>query len=162
MRRLILLLAAATLVAGPLATAGDALGKDRREAPARREPAAPRGEQGRGQQGRQAPPQAWRGGEYRGAPAYEGRGYPQVDPRSDPRYGYRPDPRYDPRAYAAPPNAAARRGGYMPPGARGEVIQDPSRLRLRPPPRGYEWVQTQRGWAMVSQSTGQVFDVVPY
>jgi Ni/Co efflux regulator RcnB len=42
------------------------------------------------------------------------------------------------------------------------VIQDPGRYRLRPPPRGYDWVRTPAGMALVSRSTGQVFDVVPY
>jgi Ni/Co efflux regulator RcnB len=80
----------------------------------------------------------------------------------------RPDPRYerraDPRAYGPPPSpyqAAPRRGGYLGPYG-GEVIQDPGRYRLRPPPRGYDWVRTPAGMALVSRSTGQVFDVVPY
>ena len=88
----------------------------------------------------------------------------------DPRYNYRgegqayaprPDPRYDPRIYSAPPTAAApRRGGYM--GQGGQVINDYDRYRLRPPPPGYDWVQTSRGAALVSRSTRQIFDVVPY
>jgi Ni/Co efflux regulator RcnB len=172
MRRLVPLLAAIALVAGPLATAGSAMGKEHRED--RHEQAGPgRGggegrwagpRQGQGQGPARAPRQAFRGDEYRGPGGYDPRSYPQAaDPRMDPRGGgYRADPRYDPRAYAAPPNyGAARRGGYLGPGG-GEVIQDPQRLHLRPPPRGYEWVRTPRGWAMVSQSTRQVFDVVPY
>ncbi|HEX3364826.1 RcnB family protein [Phenylobacterium sp.] len=171
MRRLIPLLAAIALVAGPLATAGSAVGKERHEeghqqAPARGEGRWMGQRQGQGQgPPRGAPGEAYRGDEYRGASGYDPRSYPQaVDPRVDPRGGYRADPRYDPRAYAAPPGygGAARRGGYLGPGGGGEVIQDPERLRLRPPPRGYEWVRTSRGWAMVSQSTRQVFDVVPY
>ena len=42
------------------------------------------------------------------------------------------------------------------------MIQDPGRYRLRAPPRGYMWVRTPNGMAMVSQSTGQIFDMVPY
>jgi Ni/Co efflux regulator RcnB len=80
---------------------------------------------------------------------------------------YGADPRYDPRAYAAPPPSAyygePRRGGYMPaPAYGGGVIQDYGRYRLRPPPPGYDWVRTPRGAALVSRSTHQVFDMVPY
>ncbi|WP_293367553.1 RcnB family protein [Phenylobacterium sp.] len=172
MRRLIALLAAVAIAAGPLAAAGSAMGKDRREV--RREQAPARGEAPRWAQGRQAPAQgqqAYRGEEYRsgGGSGYDPRSYPQAapqaDPRMNPRYGYRADPRYDPRVYAAPPaygGGAAGRGGYLGPRAGGEVIQDPGRFRLRPAPRGYSWVRTARGMALVSQSTGQVFDVVPY
>jgi Ni/Co efflux regulator RcnB len=75
------------------------------------------------------------------------------------------DPRYDPRSYAPPPyaySAAPRRGGYLGPNAETGAIQDYSRNHLRPPPRGYMWVRTARGMALISQSTHQVFDVVPY
>jgi Ni/Co efflux regulator RcnB len=174
MRRLVPLLAALALVAGSLATAGAAMGKDHGEG--HREQAPGRGEAGHWAPGRQAPGQSYRGQEYRGQEyrggngGYDPRSYPppanaRMDPRADPRYGYRADPRYDPRANSAPPSyggGAARRGGYLGPGAGGEVIQDPGRFRLRAPPRGYEWVRTGRGMALVSQSTGQVFDVVPY
>jgi Ni/Co efflux regulator RcnB len=170
MRRLTALLAAVAIAAGSLAAGGAAVAKEERhEERHEQAPAPARGDAGRWAPGRQGP-QAYRGEEFRGGPAgYDPRSYPQaaprMDPRMDPRGGYRADPRYDPRAYAAPPSyggGAARRGGYLGPGSRGEVIQDPGRLRLRPPPHGYQWVQTPRGWAMVSQSTGQVFDVVPY
>ncbi len=174
MRRLISVLAAAVLVVGPLATAGAAMAKDdHREE--RREQQAPRGGAPRGGGGgRQAAPA------YRGAQEYryerpEGRGETRSDPRNDPRNdprmnGYRseaaPDPRYDPRAYGppapAPYSAPTRRGGYVSPGTSGAVIQDPGRYRLRPPPRGYVWMRTPNGMAMVSQSTGQIYDMVPY
>ena len=108
----------------------------------------------------------YRGGDYRGGD-FRGGGY-ERDPRMESR-GYRGepgvDPRYDPRAYGGPPSAysaAPRRGGYLGPGSGGPVIQDYGRFRLRAPPRGYEWVHTPGGMALVSQATGQVFDVVPY
>jgi Ni/Co efflux regulator RcnB len=167
MRRLISLLVAATIAAGPLAAAGGAEAKDdHREARREQSQAAPRGGPlarvfgG----GRQAAPA------YRPAPEYR---YERNDSRNDPRMngGYRgeqADPRYDPRGYGPPPAAAPspyysapRRGGYLGPQG-GAVIQDPGRLRLRPAPRGYQWVRTPNGMAMVSQSTGQIFDVVPY
>jgi Ni/Co efflux regulator RcnB len=173
MRRLMSLLAAAALVAGPLATAGSATGKEHHDGGGRPEQRGGRGE-GRGEDGgrwmgggRGMPaPQPYRGGEYRGG-GYD-RADPRMAPRTDPR-GYRGeptfDPRYDPRGYGPPPGAygaAPRRGGYLGPGSGGQVIQDYERFRLRAPPRGYEWVHTPGGMALVSQATGQVFDVVPY
>lgn len=178
MRRLICLLTAAVFVAAPLATAGAAMGEQHREH------SAPRGE-GRGEPGRWmgggrgAPaPQPYRGGgEFRGEgrldpradPRFDPRGDPRFDPRGDPRYEYRGeqrvDPRYDPRGYAPAPNAYGappRRGGYLAPDSDRGPVQDYARQHLRPPPRGYEWVRTPSGMALVSQSTHQVFDVVPY
>ncbi|MBS0360806.1 MAG: RcnB family protein [Proteobacteria bacterium] len=128
--------------------------------------------------------------EYRPQPEYRQPEYRQPEPRgqeyrpeayrgdaADPRYGYRGggqaypapayggqrDPRYDPRVYAPPPGAyssAPRRGGYMGEGA--PVVGDYAAKRLRAPPPGYDWMQTPRGYALVSRSTHQVFDVVPY
>jgi Ni/Co efflux regulator RcnB len=114
--------------------------------------------------GRGAPgPEAWRGGEDRGGP----RGYRAPEERGggryEQRYDPRSEPRYESRGYAPPSSAyGARRGGYLaaPPG--GAVVQDYGRFRLRAPPRGYEWVRTGSGYALVSTMTGQVFDVVPY
>ncbi|HEY8571302.1 RcnB family protein [Phenylobacterium sp.] len=54
-----------------------------------------------------------------------------------------------------------RRGGYLPPQAEGRPIQEPSRLRLRPPPSGYNWVRVPGGYALVNERTGQIFDMVP-
>ncbi|HEX2818340.1 MAG TPA: RcnB family protein [Phenylobacterium sp.] len=166
MRRLISALAAVVLVAAPLATAGGAMAKDHRDE--RREQPAARGGGARQQQaqpyrgGAQEP----RGGERieRADPRNDPRSDPRNDPRYDPRNGYqaeRVDPRYDPR-YSQPPSGyqnAPRRGGYLPQG--GPVIQDPGRYRLRPPPRGYDWVRTPGGMALVQQGTGRVYDVVP-
>ena len=63
----------------------------------------------------------------------------------------------DERPHYAP---SPRRGGYLPPQA-GGAMPDYGRYRLRPPPRGFVWVRTGNGFAMVSRETGQVFDVVP-
>jgi Ni/Co efflux regulator RcnB len=171
MRRLISVLAAAALAATPLATAGAAMAKDHGDG-GRPEQRGPGGD-GRWQGGgRGAPaPQVWRGGgeergggrEYRGGGEYRG-GYERGGGRGDraePRY----EQRYDPRAYAPPRGSYApppHRGGFLPPQAGGQVIQDYGRFRLRAPPRGYEWVRVPGGMALVSTMTGQVFDVVPY
>jgi len=185
MRRLISLLTAAALVAAPLATAGVAMA-DQHGGGGRREQGGGHwngGGNGGGHwngAGRGGPmpaaPVFRGGGDYRGGgrneridprmdPRGEFRGESRGEPRGDYRSESRVDPRYDPRGYGAPPSAyraAPRRGGYLGPGAGGEVIQDYGRYRLRPPPRGYEWVRVGGGMALVSNATGQVFDVVPY
>jgi Ni/Co efflux regulator RcnB len=187
MRRLISVLAAAALVATPLATAGVAVAKDHDGGGDRgdhgRGEQHGRGDEGRGPGGGRGAPMPWRGGEDRGGGrdyrggggypggAYPGGGYPgggrgeRAEPRYEPRYERRAEPRYDPRAYGPPPGAyapAPHRGGYLPPQAGGPAIQDYGRFRLRAPPRGYAWVRTGGGYALVSTATGQVFDVVPY
>ncbi len=188
MRRLTSVLAAAALVATPLATAGVAMAKDHDEGGGRGEQHG-RGDEGRGeprgrggegrgeQHGRGDEGRGPGGGrEYRGGGGYPGGGYPgggypgggrwdRPEPRYEPRYERHAEPRYDPRAYGPPPGAyapAPHRGGYLPPQAGGEAIQDYGRFRLRPPPRGYAWIRTGGGYALVSTATGQVFDVVPY
>ena len=48
----------------------------------------------------------------------------------------------------------------MPPEARGAIVPDYGRLRLRPPPPGYAWVRMGDRYMLVSRSTGQIFDVI--
>ena len=169
MRRLISVLAAAAIVAAPLATAGGALAKDHSGGgrPEQRGHGPGDGRGWRGGDDRRGGfpggfPGGYRGGEDRGGGRWE-RQQPRYEPREEPRYE-RSEPRYGGRAYGPPPgayDAAPRRGGYLGRGG-GEVIQDPGRFRLRAPPRGYTWVRTAGGMALVSEATGQVFDVVPY
>jgi Ni/Co efflux regulator RcnB len=67
-----------------------------------------------------------------------------------------------PEAYGPPPGYyPPRRGGYLPPEARGGVVQDYGRYRLRQPPRGYAWVRSGRAMMLMDMNTGQVFDVIP-
>lgn len=63
-----------------------------------------------------------------------------------------------PRAFAP---SEARRGGYLPDRFRGGVVEDYRRYRLRPPPHGYAWVRVGAGFALVSEASGQVFDIIP-
>ncbi len=42
------------------------------------------------------------------------------------------------------------------------MIDDYSRYRLRAPPRGFDWVRTPGGMALVHRDSGRVYDVVPY
>jgi len=155
MRRLIAILAVITLAGGPLALGGSAFAKDHHD-DRRAERGGPRWGEGRGEgRGRAEGPPGWRG-EERGAyggPAPDARGY------YGPPQAYAPQ--YAPR-YAPVPAPRARRGGYLPPEAVGGEMPDYGRYRLRQPPRGYAWVRTANGYAMVSMATGQVFDVVPF
>jgi Ni/Co efflux regulator RcnB len=157
MRRLPALALAFAVAAAPLAAGGLAAAKDHRDGGDRGD----RGEQrGRGGDegrwgGRGGPPAGWRGeGGHWGDRGGE---------RSGERGGERGE-RYEPRFErgAPPPEAYAppRRGGYLGPQG-GAPIEDPGRYRLRPAPRGYMWVRVPGGMAIVSQATGQVFDVVP-
>ncbi len=179
MRRLSALAAALAIAAGPLAAGGQAWAKDHHD--------GGRGEQ-RGGDNRGGGDGRWSGGGRGGPPGWAGRGgdgpgrwEPRADPRGDPRGDLRGDPRGDPRAYegrgyesrgapydgrgyapSPPPQAYAppRRGGYLGPQG-GAPIEDPGRYRLREAPRGYQWMRVPGGMALVSQATGQVFDVVP-
>ena len=103
-------------------------------------------------QERQGPWRGERGGE-RGPPPGWARGpgrweRPQMAP---PPEAYGPPPRYD----------QPRRGGYLPPQARGGVVRDYGRYRLRPPPPGYGWVRSGRSLMLMDMNSGQVFDVIP-
>src|SRR6185312_16707233 len=93
MRRLIALLAAVTVVAAPLATAGVAVAEGHHDgrgdggggghwAPSHQVPQAYRGGEGRGGE--------FRGGEFRGGgEGRDGGRFERFDPRNDPRGGYR-------------------------------------------------------------------------
>lgn len=127
------------------------------------------GPQGPGRSGRfeDAPPRGYgRGEPRRFEEAPRGRAYFDDGPRgrpyddgAGPRDGGRR--RFDepaPRAFAP---QAARRGGYLPDRFRGGVVEDYRRFRLRPPPHGYAWVRVGSGFALVSEDTGRVFDIIP-
>jgi Ni/Co efflux regulator RcnB len=59
-----------------------------------------------------------------------------------------------------PPGYGLRRGGIVPPEARGAIVPDYGRLRLRPPPPGFAWVRMGDRYMLVSRATGQIFDVI--
>ena len=177
MKRLMPIIAALTVLAGPLAMGGEAWAKDQHGGGHRSERPSDRGgrsaERGgdrgadrgadrggpRGSDERRGDER--RGDERRGRDdggPYRARGQERGDRRSEPDRGdRRAYESYGPAPYAASP----RRGGYMPPQA-GGAIPDYGRYRLRPPPRGYVWVRTGNGYAMVSEESGRVYDVVPY
>ena len=96
------------------------------------------------------------------------RGYEGPPGRGGGHWVYGPPP----RAYAPypgmpiyprrgpPPGYGVRRGGLIPPQYRGAIVPDYGRHRLRPPPPGFAWVRMGHGYALVSEQTGQIFDVI--
>lgn len=157
-RRLLSIAVALAVAAGPLAAAPSVMAKDHHDERGRGEQQRGRGDEGQGRWaggGRQIPP-GWRGGDDRGGGRFE-----RADPRGDPRGEYRGEP--DPRSYGAREGGyapAPRRGGILSQG--GPVIDDYNRYHLRMPPRGFDWVRTPGGMALVHRDSGRVYDVVPY
>lgn len=154
MKRLILTLFAAGALLGPLPAVGVAVAKDKPGGHAQR---ADPGDRGGGRGG-----SAWtRGGEApRGGWREDnpGRGPDRREEwRAPPRSAYGPPPGYD--GYAAPRAYGLRRGGYMPPQAHGAVVDDYGRYRLRPPPRGFDWMRVGDDFLLVSPD-GQIFDMI--
>jgi len=79
------------------------------------------------------------------------------------RWDAGPPDAYAPPGFARrqpPANYGVRRGGQAPPEYRGAEVSDYGRHRLRPPPPGYTWVRMGNRYALVSRSTGQIFDVI--
>ena len=166
MKRLIPILVAVVALSGPLAAGGAAAAKDHQGGDRGARGSERGGDRGGHDRGYERGGYERRGGDERGRsydrPVYPSRGGPPPSYREDRGEPYRGDRRsyeYDsgpPQQRYAP---SARRGGYMPPQA-APPVQDPGRYRQRPPPRGFTWVRTANGYAMVGQD-GRVFDVVP-
>lgn len=109
-----------------------------------------RGERGNRDEGRN----------YRGDRAYPG---DRDDRGGGRRWDSGPPDAYAPPGFARrqpPPNYGVRRGGQVPPEYRDREVSDYGRHRLRPPPPGYTWVRMGNRYALVSRSTGQIFDVI--
>lgn len=153
MKRLTLTLAAALLVAAPLA-GGEAFAKDQRGGWQQRggggeHRGGDRGEhRGRGGGDRDRGGERWRAND-------DDRGPPRGQQRWERPREREDDQRPPPGSYGV------RRGGYMPREAAPPVIDNPAQHRLRTPPRGYNWVRVPGGYALVDGRTGQIFDMVP-
>ena len=79
------------------------------------------------------------------------------------RWHYGPPP----RAYLGAPDYrpgynAWRRGALLPPTYRSYVIEDYTRYRLRPPPRGYVWYRVGDDFMLTGVANGMIFEVVPF
>ncbi|WP_269713601.1 RcnB family protein [Caulobacter sp. NIBR2454] len=162
MKRLLLTLAAAAAVIGPIAaTASEAAAQDwgRRDRYERRDDRRDYRHDRR---------------EYRDDRRNYSRGY---------RDGYRSSGRWD-RArhngyywnnrwyYGPPPSAyygrpgfsvgysSWRPGGYLPPYYREHRIYDYGRYGLRPPPRGYYWYRAGDDYLLAAVASGLIFDII--
>lgn len=77
------------------------------------------------------------------------------------RWYYGPPPvAYYGRPDYRPGYMAWRRGAYLPPPYRGYVVQDYYRYHLRPPPRGYYWYRVGNDYLLAAIATGLIFDVI--
>jgi len=144
MKRLIFSLAVAAAVLGPLATTpAEAQGRWSRED--RYERREQRWERRDGREDRWERREWDRDGR---------RGYDERRWRDNPPPGaYRVEPGYR-------SSYVWRRGGRLPPGYHGRVIEDYPRYRLRPPPRGYVWYH-EGGSYLLTAPNGLIFDIIP-
>ncbi|WP_395444173.1 RcnB family protein [Caulobacter sp. UC70_42] len=164
MKRLLLTIAAAVAVAGPLAlSATEAAAQDRgrwehhdrgRDWDRGRDHDRRdygrdygRGDYGRGDYGRH---DRWDRGRHNGY-YYNNRW----------SYGP-PPPAYYGRPGFRPGYTSWRRGAYLPSyyRGRGYVVNDYYRYSLRPPPRGYYWYRTGNDYVLAAIATGLIFDVI--
>lgn len=77
------------------------------------------------------------------------------------RWHYGPPPSaYYNNPYYRPGYAAWRRGAQLPPYYRGYVVNDYYRYRLRPPPRGYAWYRVGNDYLLAAIATGLIFDII--
>jgi Ni/Co efflux regulator RcnB len=173
MKRLILSLAVAVAVAGPIATgATSALAKDDRG----------RSERSDGRWDRDRDRGDYRGDrrDYRGDRGGRGDRDDRRWDRDDRRGGYGSWDRgrhngyyYNNRWYYGPPPqayygnpyyrpgyAAWRRGANLPPYYRGYVVSDYDRYHLRRPPRGYAWYRVGDDYLMAAIASGVIFDII--
>lgn len=78
-----------------------------------------------------------------------------------PPAGRRGGPGYGGPGYGGAGRRGWARGEYMPPQARGQMVQDFARYHLRRPPRGYFWYRSGDNFVLTSAATGVVFEVIP-
>ena len=144
MKRLILGIAAAAVVAGPIAAAGEAAAqsRDRWE---RRDDRWDRRDNGR---------EEWRDNRRWDRSRYNGYYY-----RNTWFYGPPPPAYYDDRYYR-PGFAPWRRGAVLPRYYRDYRVNDYYRYRLRPPPRGYAWYRVGDDYLLAAVASGLIFDII--
>ena len=77
------------------------------------------------------------------------------------RWYYGPPPQaYYGNPYYRPGYVAWRRGAVLPHHYRGYVVHDYHRYRLRPPPRGYAWYQVGNDYLLAAVATGLIFEII--
>ncbi len=81
---------------------------------------------------------------------------------ADPRPGLREDrPRVRQLQPPRPQQALPPLMEVEPRSRRMGPVENYGRHRLRPPPRGFAWVRTPQGFALVSTTDGRVYDTIP-
>ena len=77
------------------------------------------------------------------------------------RWYYGPPPAaYYGNPYYRPGYAQWRRGSVLPPSYRGYVVNDYYRYHLRPPPRGYSWYRVGDDYLLAAIATGLIFEII--
>jgi hypothetical protein len=109
-------------------------------------------------------PRGYGGGERGYGPDPQGGGYRQPPPnvyRGPPRGPQGPMFPGGAGGFYAPGPRRLTRGQYMPPEARGAVVQNFAQYHLRRPPRGYYWYRAGEDFVLASATTGLIFEVIP-
>ena len=152
MKRLVLLLLAATMIGGPAGAAAQDRGRD----------------QARDRTGQRSGRVARDGGQYRGVPRVGAAPYGAPAPYAVPAPrdfpGRMGAGRFDYQGGYARQYAPARawgRGQYLPQEYWGGRVLDYGEYRLRPPPYGYGWVAVGKDIYLMQDATGLVLDAVP-
>ena len=152
MKRLVLLLLAATMIGGP--TGASAQDRARDQVRGRDNQRAVRVVPGRGQWnavpriGRQVAPVPYAVPAPRDYPGRIGAG------RFEYQGGYA-------RQYAPAPARTWGRGQYLPQEYWGSRVPDYGEYRLRPPPYGYDWVAVGKDIYLMQEATGLILDALP-
>ena len=77
------------------------------------------------------------------------------------RWYYGPPPQaYYGNPYYRPGYASWRRGAALPPYYRGYVVNDYHRYHLRQPPRGYAWYRVGDDYLLAAIASGIIFDII--
>ncbi|MDP3660257.1 RcnB family protein [Phenylobacterium sp.] len=168
MKRLIMSLTLAAVVAGPLAlSAGDASAQPRYE---RGDDRWDRRDDRRDDRRSDRGNRRWDRGDGRN----DGR-WDRDDRRSDRGWDrgrhngyyfnntwhYGPPPQtYYTSPYYRPGYNAWRRGAYLPPSYRGYMLNDYGRYHLRAPPRGYAWYRVDDDYLLAAIASGLIFDII--
>lgn len=77
------------------------------------------------------------------------------------RWYYGPPPQaYYGNPYYRPGYAAWRRGSSLPPYYRSYVVDDYRRYHLRQPPRGYAWYRIGDDYLLAAIASGIIFDII--
>lgn len=71
-----------------------------------------------------------------------------------------PPPAYTNTPGFRPGYTSWRRGGVLPPYYRGYVINDYNRYHLRPPPRGYAWYRAGDDYLLAAVASGLIFEII--